>query len=253
MRVLLVTSLAVAGVLAATGVAAAQAPPVPGAQTERFRLVLEGEGRAVRDLDLGATTGNCSFTVNAHLTEEATWRRGRGVTLEFLRLGTGRRAVIFMRRPGSPAPVFTVNVASTRRSSGSASRTGPPECIPVTEDLAQGPECGIPARTNANISLTYTGGLLRVRTSGLGTISDIRCPESTIYGGTPDLKYAWPSPLPIRPELLPPSLIFGTKRAFVIRMAALRKRTSEPLVSGTLSGNVTDVGENRVTIRFIRL
>ena len=161
-----------------------------------------------------------------------------------------------MRRVGARLPVFAVVVAATRTSSGSASRTpsGSPEaCPPATEDLSQGPDCGTPQGTRANVSLTYAGHLLKVRLVGLGAVADIACPVSQVYGGTPDMRFSWPTPVQVRPEVLAPGLVFGTRRAFVVRMAAPHRRTSEPISSGPLTGNVTDFGDNRVTIRFIRL
>lgn len=250
-----VAGLAAALLLCAgTGAAAGQAPPAP--QTERFRLVLEGDSHAVRDLDLGGSNGICNSTVNVHVDERATWQRGTGVTVEFIRLGTGSRAPVLMRRVGSRLPVFTVAVAATRTSSGSASRTpsGPPEaCPPATEDLSKGPDCGTPQRTRANISLTYAGQLLKARLVGLGAVADIACPVSQIYGGTPDMRFSWPTPVQVRPEVLAPALVFGTRRAFVVRMQAPHRRLSEPIASGPLTGSVTDFGDNRVIIRFIRL
>lgn len=242
---------------AGAGVAAAQAPAAaPGLQTERFRLVMEGTATAVRDLDLGGANGICNAQVNAHVKETAVWQRGRGVVVEFVRLGTGRRGPVIMRRVGSALPVVTAVGTITRTSSGSATRTpaGAPEaCPPASEDLSQGPDCGIPQKLRTNVSLLYANGLLRIRNSGLGAIEEIACPVSQVYGGTPDLKYGWPAAPAVRPEVIAPALIFGTRTAFVVRLAALPKRTSEPISSGPLSGGVRDFGTNRVTVRFIRV
>lgn len=249
-----VAALACAG---APGMAAAQTPPgLPGVQTERFRLVMEGTATAVRDLDLGGVNGVCNAQVNAHINETAVWQRGRGVVVEFVRLGTGGRGPVILRRVGNALPVVTAVGTITRTSSGSATRTpaGPPEaCPPATEDLSKGPDCGVPQRLRTNVSLAYANGALRIRNSGLGAIEEIACPVSQVYGGTPDLKYGWPTPPVLRPELVAPSLIFGTRAAFVVRLAALPKRTSEPIASGPLSGSVRDFGTNRVTVRFIRV
>ncbi|HMN98642.1 MAG TPA: hypothetical protein PKD59_04465 [Miltoncostaeaceae bacterium] len=239
------------------GVAAAQAPPgVPGLQSERFRLVVEGEAQAVRDLDLGGSTPICNAQVNVHITETAVWRRGRGVVVEFTRLGTGPRAPVIMRRVGNAVPVFTAVGTITRRSSGSATRTpvgAPDACPPASEDLSAGPDCGVPQKLRTSIALGYANGLLRIRNSGLLAVEDIACPVSQVYGGTPDLRYGWPNPPPLRPELIAPALVFGGRQAFVIRLASPRARTSQPISSGPLTGNATDVGQNRVTVRFIRL
>lgn len=255
-RIIVGTAAALA-IASGAGQSAAQSPPaLPGAQTERFRLVLEGDARAVRDLDLGGSNGICNSTVNVHVKEDATWRRGRGVVVEFVRLGAGPRAPVVMRRVASRLPVFAVVVAATRTSSGSATRTpaGPPEaCPPLTEDLSQGPDCGKPQPTRSNVSLTYLRGLLRIRLVGLGSVTDIACPVSQVFGGTPELKFGWPTPVNVRDEPLAPALVFGSRRAFVVRTVAPHRRTTETFASGPLSGSVTDFGDNRVTVRFIRL
>ncbi len=262
----LVVGLVVGVVLVGAGVATAQVPTVPqvpvppavpGSQTERFRLVLEGESEAVRDLDLDGTNLICTASVNAHITETTTWQRGRGVVVEFTRLGTGRRAPILLRRVGSNGlPVFAVVVKATRTSSGSATRTtaGPPEaCPPLTEDLSKGPDCGKPDDQRSNVSLEYLRGQLQVKLRGLGSVGDIKCPVSEVYGGTPDLKYSWPTPPDVRPGPLPASRIFGTARAFRVRLLAPLLRTSETVSRAYLSGRADDWGRNQVIVRFIRI
>lgn len=255
--------LTVAGCATGAGLAAAQTVPavpavpvVPGAETAEFRLVIEGTSTATRDLDLGGSNGICDAQVNVHLEETATWQRGRGVVVRFTKLGTGPRAPVLMTRVGSPRPAVTVVVSATRTSSGAATRTpsGPPEaCPPVSEDLSGGPDCGKPDRSRAVMSLLYAGGLLRIRQTGLGALPEIDCPVSQVYGGTPDMRFSWPTPPALRPELIAPSLIFGNRRAFVVRAASGRARTNAPIASGPLTGRVSDFGQNRVTVRFIRL
>lgn len=265
MSLRLVVVAAAGMVLGGAGVAAAQVPPapaipvpaIPGSQTERFRVVLEGETEAIRDLDLDGTNVVCTASVNAHITETATWRRGQGVIVEFTRLGTGRRAPVLVRRVGSRGlPVFTVVVAVTRASTGAATRTpaGAPEaCPPVSEDLSKGPDCGKPDNLRANVSLEYLQGKLRVKLRGLGSVGDIRCPVSEVYGGTPELKYSWPTPPDVRPGVLPVQKIFGGARAFAVRMTAIPVRTVETVNRTYLSGSATDWGKNQALVRFIRL
>jgi hypothetical protein len=254
-------SLVIAVLALACGVVAAQAvaqavPAVPGVQTERFRVVVEGTTSAVRDLDLGANTGVCASEVNVHVTETATYQRGRGLIVEFVRLGPGPRAPVVMTRPGYRIPVFTVAVSVTRQSTGSASRsnlTANDVCVPVTESLDGGPECGVAQPDRANLSMTFERGALRLRLSGLGAVSDIRCPVSQVYGGTPDLRYGWPTPVALRPEPIPRAQIFGTARVVVARAVSGTRRTTMPISAGALSGSATDFGSNRATIRLIRL
>jgi len=243
--------LSVAAALALPAAAGAQA--VPGMQTERFRLVIEGSSSATSDLDLGATAGACGTSVNVHLTEHTTFLRGRGVVVEFVRFGTGRRAPVLIRRPGQQTAAFTVVGTVTRTSSGTAQRVGPPECVPVAEDLSTGPECGTQEHLRSNMTLGFERFALRLRTSGIGAVSDIRCPASQVFGGTPSLRYEWPTPAQLLLEPLPTAQIFGRRRVVLVRMASRRERTGGPFASGLLTGNVRDTGFTRATIRFIRL
>jgi hypothetical protein len=248
--------LALAACAAAAGTAAGQTPPVPGTESERFRVVVEGSAQATRQLDLGGSNGICDAQIGIEVNETSTWRRGRGVVMQFTKLGPGPRAPVILTRVGSARPVLTVVVSVTRRSSGSATRTasGPPEaCPPLTEDLSVGPDCGIPETSRAIVSVLYAGGRLRVRQVGLGSVIDLRCPVSQVLGGTPELRWGWPTAAPLRAEPVARGLIFGARRAFVVRAVSGRLRDSEPFVAGPLSGRVTDFGSSAVTVRFIRL
>jgi hypothetical protein len=195
--------------------------------------------------------------MNVHVSETATYRRGRGVVVEFVRFGQGSRSFVLLRRPGRNAGVtFNAVVEATRTSSGFATRTetGPPgTCPPVTEDLSQGPDCGRPDRTNMTAALTYTAGALRLRLAGLGSLPDIECPVSQVLGGVPDLLFAWPTPVPLRATPVPRALIFGKRRVIVVRAFAPARRTTQPVASGPLSGSATHFGRNQATIRLIRI
>jgi len=57
----------------------------------------------------------------------------------------------------------------------------------------------------------------------------------------------------VRAAPIAPALIFATRSAFMVRAVSPRKRTTEPIAAGPLTGRATDFGHNRVTVRFIRL
>lgn len=232
-------------------------PSLPGSQVERFRLVVEGTSTARRDLDLSANTVVCGAQVNARLSETATFQRGTGVVVEFVKLGPGRSAPVILRRAGRATATFATKVTLRRTSSGFAQRinlTPVDQCQPVTEDLSTGPECDkdIPSRTN--LSLAMARDFLQLRLSGLASVEEIACPVSQVFGGTPDLKYGWPLFTPLEPVILPRGAVFGSRRAVVVTSTSgPPKRTTELLNSGPLGGSATDFGRTRVTLRFIRL
>lgn len=233
-------------------------PNIPGSQTERFRLIVEGTSTARRDLDLGADTGVCGWQFNARLSETATFERGTGVVVEFVKIGRGRNAPVILRRAGRATATFATKVTLRRTSSGFGQRlnlTPVDQCLPVTEDLSSGPDCDkdIPSRTN--LGLAFAQSSLRLRLSGLGALEEIDCPVSQVFGGTPDLKYGWPLFTRLRPEFLPSQRIFGSARVIVVVATSgdSPTRTTEPARSGTLTGSSTDIGRTRVILRFIRL
>jgi hypothetical protein len=243
----------------ASAATSAALPPIPGSETARFRVVVEGTGTAVTDEDLGGSTAVCVADVNQHLTETTTYQRGRGVIVEFTRLGSGRRAPIILRRSGANVgAVLTVVVKTTRMSSGTASRTPaagvPPEaCPPVTEDLSQGPECGKPVGSTAKAGLTFFQGNLKLRFLGLPLLLEIDCGGGQVRGGLPDLRYGWPTPPALRGVLLTAGEIFGRRRVIVKTLDSGQARSTQQLTLGPLSGNATHFGRNRVTIRLIRV
>lgn len=258
---LALVSACLAGAVMVPGLAAAQGPSVPGAETARFRVVVEGLSRTTTDLDAGGTSGVCSAEINAQVTETSTYQRGRGVIVEFVRFGTGGRAPILLRRAGRFGPAtFSVDVAVTRTASGFASRTpaaGIPQeaCPPVTEDLSRGAECGKPEtlKTTASLTLTSARGL-RLRTTGLGTLLDIRCPDGAVVAATDvDLALGWPTPPTLRDRAVPLGQIFGSRRVIIMRLDSLQKRQAGPISAGPVSGSATHFGRNRATIRLIRV
>jgi hypothetical protein len=258
---LALTALAGACLFIASGVALAQGPQIPGAETARFRVVVEGTAQDTSDLDAGGSTGVCDVQVNAHVTERSTYRRGRGVIVEFLRVGTGRRAPVILRRVGRFGPVtFSVDVAVTRDASGFATRTNaaniPPEaCPPLTEDLSQGSECGTPETFKTTMSLTLPRrNALSLQLVGLGMILEIKCPDGQIVPATDfTLPLGWPTPPKLGPELVPLGQVFGTRRVIIVRPDSLQRRTTERFAQGPVTGSGSHFARNRAIIRLIRV
>lgn len=263
--------------LALAGVSPALAPPapvippigaVPGAQTARFKVVVEGTATAARDVDGGSVTP-CVISLQARVDETTTFRRGKNVVMEFTRVG----GAVFVHRKGRLTDAsLNLKIRTTRTASGSASRADLPGapvsiCGPLTEDLSQGPECGRPQVVNMRAGLLYRGGHLRLTLNGadgLGFTAP-ECPASQIAGGLDSLRFGWPTPPAVgqMSVFIPPPLIFGSKRVkpprVIVQTFAVRPspRSVGPQTFAPPGSPVrltaTDFGTNRMTIRLIRV
>lgn len=235
----------------------------PAAQVARFRLVVEGEASAVADVDLGGDNGGCATQINAHITERATYLRGQGVVVEFVRFAPTRRAPILLRRVGRNGPVsFSVDVAVTRRASGFESRSGavPEACPPISRDLSESPDCDRTDTSRDTLALTLTPARsldLTLAPGVLRGVEAIECPLVRTLGDSNTLepRYGWPTPVPLRDSPpIPLGHIFGTRRAIVIRATApLGSRQVRRVTAGPVSGSSDDTGRNRVTVRLVRV
>ena len=263
----MLVALIAAALVAASGAAAAPTvpgapaiPSVPGSETARFKVVVEGTATAAKDEDWSALIP-CTVLINARIEETTTYRRGKGVVMEFVRLGKGPRAPVIVRRAGRRLDAsLALTTTTTRKASGSASRQNPPEggvCDPRTEDLTKGPDCGKPFVDTVKAGLLYDRprGLLSLETKGLGALlPELDCPHSEIRGGIPSLRFAWPSQPKLPQFSIPPRVIFGKKRV-IVRTEESGQRKEGP-TSGTVGGlsfTVSDFGSNRATIRLIRV
>lgn len=233
-------------------------PTVPGQQTARFKVVVEGTARATKDEVVTSSDPTmCSVEITSRLEEQTEYRRGKGVLMEFVRLTPG--APVLIQRPGRVGDSsLAVQVTSTRTSRGTARRYGsvPEACPPVTEDLAASPECGKPDVTTANVGLIYQGGLLKLRTPRLGLATTSECGATTVKGGVEHLLFSWLEGTPRQPAPagLSPAAIFGTRRVLVLNMPSV-PAVKGPLTNtlGHVTSTVTETGRNRATVRLIRV
>jgi hypothetical protein len=69
--------------LPAAGAVAQPAPPgipsVPGSETARFQVIVEGTVEATTSETVGGTNPGCDAFMRATYSERATYRRGRGL------------------------------------------------------------------------------------------------------------------------------------------------------------------------------
>lgn len=269
----------VAALLAAMGVAAA-APAVPalpvipeiqlppGSRTAHFKVIVEGKLTATKNEDLASADGiTCSVSIHSTIAETTTFQRGKGVVLEFVRIGKGRRALIIVQRAGRKKDTSHIlRVKTTRTATGSAFRHDPPGapvsfCDPRDEDLSQGPDCGKVIEDTEKASFQYDRpssgvGLLRLTLNSFTALPEIDCPVSEIHPGVSSLLYGWPFPVRKDKMQVPisPAQIFGTRRVIVETFdTGIVNAPPERVAIGSLSGLRTNFGSNRVTIRLIRV
>jgi len=236
-------------------------PQIPGLEKARFKVVVEGTALAAKDEDWGSTDPNqCSVDINGRLEEKTEYRRGKGVLMEFTRLGSAPGVPILVARAGRTGDSsLAVQATLTRTASGYARRFGsvPEACPPVTEDLASSPECGKPEVKSTKLGLLYERGLLKLSHKALGSVESANdCGASTVRGGMDALVFSWDEGVPAKLNGAPlsPRAIFGRARVLIVRMSSgQKKKGPEKVTLGTLVGTVTEFGRNTATIRLIRV
>lgn len=263
-------ALLAAPAIATTAPAAPNLPAIPlppGSEKARFKVVVEGTATAAKDFDGGGVSA-CLVTVTGHVDERTTYRRGRGVVMEFVRLGDAPRAPILVQRGGRLGDSsLALKVTTTRTARGSTSRVPAPgvdaaACPPLSEDLATGAQCGKPQVSDASAGFLYNraAGLLRLRlnASSLIGVDTPLCPESQVAAGLDSLTFGWPAPPAINDIrfFFPPKVIFGVKRVLVGTVTVSPPRRKGPVtvsLGSSVSWTETNFGTNTLTIRMIRL
>ena len=266
-------------VLAAVNLAAAAptVPPIPvipqiqlppGSKTVHFKVIVEGRLTATKNEDLTNQDGvTCTVAIHSTVEETTTFQRGKGLVLEFVRIGKGKRAPIIVQRAGRKKDTSHILRVKTKRTAvGTATRTPPPGipaavCPPLTEDLSQGPDCGKVLEDTERASFQYIRpasgvGLLHLSLSPLGALPANDCPFSTITPGIDSLLFGWPTPVMKDKMRVPitPAQIFGTKRVIVETFdTGIINAPPERVAIGSLNGLRTNFGSNKVTFRLIRV
>ena len=235
------------------------APGPPATERATFDVIVEGTGSASRNVSLDGQLGACTIASRTNSTEGYEYGRGRGLRVEFVRLGSGRASVIVMRRVGRPmfAPVaFNVRATITNAASGQAERLGPTGlCMSAIEAVGDEDLCGQHAGRE-NYSLAYLNRKLSLGLQGdaLPPLPSSRlCGVNgieTASGPPPDGFHA---PADLRSKRLAPSRIFGAVRRFKVELASgdVVSRQDSPIPG--LSGAAVNRASHRAVVRFIRV
>jgi hypothetical protein len=256
---LIVLGVALTGLIVCPSLLGAPAPGLPAGDRATFDVIVEGTGSASRNVSLDGQLGTCFVSSRTSSTEGYEYGRGRGLRVEFVRLGTGRRSVVIMRRVGRPmfAPVaFNVRATVTNEASGQAERSGPTGiCMSAIEAVGDEDLCGQrPGREN--YSLAYLNRKLSLGVHG-DPLPPLPSPKlcgvngiETASGPPPD---GFHTPADLRSKRLAPSRIFGSVRRFKVELESgdVVSRQDSPIPG--LSGAAVNRASHRAVVRFIRV
>lgn len=231
--------------------------PSFGRETAKFRVVIEGSGRATHSVSVDGTNGPCQITSRTESREEFEYFRGKGVTVLFTRFKGIPNSPIIMRRIGQRdfRPVFNVRGWYEDEASGQASRSGDANlCIPLTEKVGDERECNRKIHRPIDMALTLSGRkvVLEMADPELTRLPGAGCGSNSIetLSGWPLI--GWGGFAELEPEPLRPGLIFGNKGGFVIRYEGTdENKVDSP--NPAFTGRSLDRGEHNAVVRFIRI
>ncbi len=256
---LVMLGVVLTGLIACPSLLGAPGPGLPAGERATFDVIVEGTGSASRNVSLDGQLGACTIASRTNSTEGYEYGRGRGLRVEFVRLGSGRGSVVVMRRVGRPmfAPVaFNVRATITDAASGQADRLGPTGlCMSTTETVGDEELCGQHAGRE-NYSLQYLNRKLSLGLQG-DPLPPLPSPKlcgvngiETASGPPPDGFHA---PADLRSKRLAPSKIFGAVRRFKVELESgdVTSRQDSPIPG--LSGAAVNRASHQAVVRFIRV
>jgi hypothetical protein len=247
------------GLVACPGLLGAPVRGLPASERATFDVIVEGTGSASRDVSLDGLVGACHISSRTNSTEGFEYGRGRGLRVEFVRLGTGRRSVVIIRRVGRPlfAPVvFNVRATIVNEASGQAERMGPAGiCMPAIEAVGDEELCGEHAGRE-NYSLAYANRKLSLGLRGdpLPALPSSKlCGVNGIETASGPPRDGFHTPADLRPGPLAPSRIFGAVRRFKVELQSPGTSSREESPVPGLSGAALNRASHRAVVRFIRV
>ncbi len=256
-RIVLVSALT--GLSVCPPLLGAPRPGLPATERATFDVIVEGQGSASRVVSLDGQIGPCTIASRTHSGEDYEYARGRGLRVEFVRLGTGRASVVVMHRVGRPlfAPAaFNVRATVSNWASGQASRTGPAGlCSSSTEVVGDEELCG-KRPANENYSLAYLNGKLSLGVQG-DPLPPLPSPRlcgvngiETLSGPPPE---GFHTPAELRARRLLAGRIFGAVQRFKVNLSAPDSVSRQESPITGVSGSAVNRAAHRAVVRFIRV
>lgn len=249
------------GVAPAARTAAGKTNPktLPGAKTVTFKMIFEGEARAIGKRTFTNTElGLCKVNGFDVIHEDTSFARGKGVMMEFIRYkqhGKTQYAVQRVGRNGDAS--FSVVYKLKRRATGQSTVSPafpPAPCMGIQgEDFSKNPDCGKTVTGNWNWGLKLNGtDFSIVAARGRGTTHFSNCGKSSYFGGFENLVWEWPAPPPFEFDALPLPKMFGRTHAFKVTLVSPNPTyTSPPNSEGVTF--YEEGGPGSVIVRFIRV
>jgi hypothetical protein len=235
--------------------------------TAIFDVIVEGKTTDKLESELSGKAGTCLYLERGTVTETTTYRRGRGLALEFDRYG--RTALV--HRPGRETDATLAVQLATKRTATGGSELTPafPNNVPPCNaepqyqhyEYAHNPDCGETVRGHGAAVFSYDEGLL-----GLAVVEKPKrsrdefgnCGLDPGTGLTIDFTEAWPTPPSLEDGNLPISRIFGHRHAIKVRLPhsdAVRPGApggTRQVGEASLHGTLTEQADNEATVRLIR-
>ncbi len=232
-------------------------------QSAVFKVMVEGEITDSLESHISGHVGTCQVIGDGHVDDTTTYRRGKGVALQFDRYG---KKVMIHRVGRTTDASLAVQVRMTRTATGGTtySPTGSAPCEIAPYHLADNPDCGKVMRSSGNMLLSYKGGRIGLTvspsTQGGGGFGQDECGEDPSTGVHDLFALSWPTPPELEPSRRHLSIgaIFGRGHAFRfllrnsdVGQAAKRKSDYTPPGSD-LNTKIEESSRNVATVRLIR-
>ena len=244
-------------------------PPLPpihihlpkAQQTADFELVIEGKATSEVISRLEGKDSVCLYNEAGTLKDLTTYRRGRGVTVQFDRYGSE----LLIHRAGRETDAsVAISDDTVRDASGETTAvpyTSEPCSVPPI-DLSKTPDCGTHFTAPGDVILEYEQSSLRMiqghdsTLNGGSTNIDDQCGHDPQTGVSSNLLKAFPASPKLEPGRLTLHQIFGRAHVLVLKLLSsdrhIPAEEKRQITTGTFKGTETEKAFNEATVRLIR-
>jgi hypothetical protein len=191
----------------------------PGATVVTFKMIVDGETRvnASRSIQNQALS-TCKVTLFDEIEEHTIFQRGKGLTMEFVRVKENGQTLYYAQRPGRTGDAtFTVVWKLTRKATGQL-ETQPlipgVQCFLAPEDVSTNPDCSKTFSGKSDWGIRIKGATFSIAPAKNDAPKISSCGTSTAFPGLDEIAYQWPTPYPFSFKPLPLAKMFGRRHAF---------------------------------------